>query len=68
MSFGARDSGVDEVALQHDAVARIENDNDGGVFAALALVDGAGVGEHEFFDFVGFVIDGLVIVKDGDFF
>ena len=29
---------------------------------------GAGVGEHEFFDFVRFVIDGLVVVKDGDFF
>ena len=28
----------------------------------------AGVGEHEFFDFVGFVFDGLVVVKDGDFF
>jgi len=68
VAFRTRDGCVDEVALQHNAVARIENDNDGGVFAALALVDGAGVGEHEFFDFVGFVIDGLVIVKDGDFF
>ena len=45
MAFRAGNGGVDEVALQHHVVAGIENHDDGGVFAALALVDGAGVGE-----------------------
>ena len=49
-------------------MAGIEHDDDGGVFATLAFVDRAGVGENQLFDFIGFVIDSLVIVKDVNFF
>ena len=31
-------------------------------------MDGAGVRKDKFIDFIGFVIHGLVIVKNGDFF
>ena len=48
-------------------MAGIENHDDGGVFAALALVDGAGVGELQFVEFVVLVGDEFVIEEDGDF-
>ena len=48
-------------------MARIENHDDGGVFAALALVDGAGVGELQFVEFVILVGDELVVEENGDF-
>ena len=48
-------------------MAGIENHDDGGVFAALALVDCAGVGELQFVEFVVLVGDEFVIEEDGDF-
>ena len=68
MAFRAGDGRVDQVALQHHVVAGIENHDDGGVFAALALVDCRCVGEGELFNFVPFVFHSLVVVKDGDLF
>ena len=45
--LGTGDGGVDEVALEHDVVGEVDGDNDDGIFAALALVDGRGVsGAH----------------------
>ena len=41
-------------------MAGIENHDDGGVFATLALVDGAGVGEGKLVHFVALVFHGLV--------
>ena len=48
-------------------MARIENYDDGGVFAALALMNGAGVGELQFVEFVVLVGDELVVEENGDF-
>ena len=48
-------------------MAGIENHDDGGVFAALALVDGAGVGELQFVEFVVLVGDEFFVEEDGDF-
>lgn len=67
MAFRTRDGGVDEVALQHNAVAGIQHDDDCGVFAALTFVNRAGVSVDELIDFIGFVIDSFVVVKDRDF-
>ena len=67
VAFCAGDGGVDEVALQHYIVAGVEHHDDGGVFAALALVDGAGVGELQFVQFFVLVGDEFFIEEDGDF-
>ena len=40
-------AGVEEIALEHDVVGHHEGHDDDGVFAPLALVDGAGVGQDE---------------------
>ena len=44
-------------------MAGIENHDDGGVFATLALVNGAGVGEGELVHFFAFVFHGFVFVE-----
>ena len=43
----ASDAGVHLVPLQHRVVLGEQGDHHGGVFAALALVDRAGVGGHQ---------------------
>ena len=43
-----RKPGVEEVALEHHKMLHGQGDDDGGKFAALAFVDGNGVGEAEF--------------------
>lgn len=48
-------------------MAGVENHDDGRVFAALALVDGAGVGELQFVEFVVLVGDEFFVEEDGDF-
>ena len=48
-------------------MAGIENHDDSGVFAALALVDGAGVGELQFVEFVVLVGDEFFVEENGDF-
>ena len=45
---GARDGRVEQVALQHEEVLRVDGNDDARVFAALGFVDGAGVGECQF--------------------
>ena len=64
VSFRAGDGRIKQVPLEHYVVAGVENHDDGGVFAALALVDGAGVGQLQVLDFVSFVIHRLVVEKD----
>ena len=48
-------------------MAGIENHDAGGGFAALALVDGAGVGELQFVEFFVLVGDEFFVEEDGDF-
>ncbi len=48
-------------------MAGIENHDDSGVFAALALVDGAGVGELQFVEFVVLVGNEFFVEEDCDF-
>ena len=57
VSFRAGDGRIKQVPLEHHVVAGVENHDDGGVFAALALVDGAGVGQLQFVEFVILVGD-----------
>ena len=47
-AFGAGDRGVEQVTLQQHAMLNDERYDDDGIFAALALVDGNGVGQHQF--------------------
>ena len=61
----AGDSGVEEIALEHDKMLGADGDDDGGKFAALAFVDGDGVGWAEFVDVAAFV-DGLAAVLEFD--
>ena len=53
--LGTGDGGVDEVALEHDVVCEVDGDNDDGIFTALALVDGRGIGEAELIELRGLV-------------
>ena len=48
-------------------MAGVEHHDDGGVFAALAFVDGAGVGELKFVEFLILVGDEFFVEEDGDF-
>lgn len=48
-------------------MAGVEYHDDGGVFAALALVDGTGIGELQFVEFFVLVGDEFFVEEDGDF-
>ena len=41
------DAGVEEISLQHRVVQGEDRDDHGGIFGALALVDGGGVGWNQ---------------------
>ena len=43
----AGDGGVEEVALEHDVVLGVDRDDDGGILASLALVNGDGVAQNQ---------------------
>ena len=62
--LGAGDGCVDEVALEHDVVGEVDGDDDDGIFTALALVDGRGIGEAEFVEFRGLVFHCFSIETD----
>ena len=55
--LGARDAGVEQVALQHHPRAGRERDDDGGVLAALRPVDRDRVGVRELVQFVEVVVE-----------
>jgi len=63
--LGTGDGGVDEVALEHDIVGEVDGDDDDGIFTALALVDGRGIGETEFVELRGLVFHCLAVEADG---
>ena len=63
--LGTGDGGVDKVALEHDVVGEVDGDDDDGIFAALALVDGRGIGETKLVEFRGLVFHCLAIEADG---
>jgi hypothetical protein len=43
----ARDAGIEEITLQHCAVLGENRDDHGGIFGALTLVDGGGIGGNQ---------------------
>ena len=45
--LAAGEAGVDEIALQHGVVLGEQRNHHGGIFAALAFVDRAGIGRHQ---------------------
>ena len=45
--LAAGDPGIEEVSLQHGVVLRHHRDDHGGIFRALAFVDGRRVGGHQ---------------------
>ena len=63
--LGAGDGRVDEVALEHDVVGEVDGDDDDGIFTALALVDGRGIGKAELIEFCGLVFHCLAVEADG---
>src|SRR5271157_5123843 len=42
--LAARNPGVEQISLQHRVVLGEDRDDHGGIFSALALVDGGGIG------------------------
>ena len=44
--LAARDAGIEEISLQHGVVLGQDRDDHGGIFGALALVDGGGIGRN----------------------
>ena len=50
-ALAAGDAGVEQVSLQHGVMLRHHRDHHGGVFRALALVDGRRVGRHQCVEF-----------------
>ena len=65
-AFGSRDAGIDEIALQHHEVGHQQGDDDHGIFRALRLVDGGGVGQRQFIEFGVLVTDRAAIEEDGE--
>ena len=63
--FGTGDGGVDEVALEHDVGGEVDGDDDDGIFTALTLVDGRGIGEAELIKFSGLVFHCPAVEADG---
>ena len=63
--LGTSDGSVDEVALEHDVVGEVDRDDDDGIFTALTLVDGRGIGETEFVKLRGLVFHCLPVEADG---
>src|ERR1700730_8617621 len=45
--LAASDAGVEEISLQHCVVLGEDRDDHGGIFGALALVDGGGIGGNQ---------------------
>lgn len=52
VTFGSGNGGIEQVPLEHYIVAGVQYNYDGGIFAALAFVDGAGVGQGQFIQFL----------------
>ena len=65
LALGARHGRVEQVALHHDRVRAHERQDDDGVLAALALVDGQCVGEREFTELAALVVD-LELIAEVD--
>ena len=64
--LGTGDSSVDEIALEHDVVGEVNGDDDDGIFAALTLVDGRGIGKAELVKLCRFVFHLLTVEADGE--
>ena len=65
-ALGPGNGRIEEVALEHDGVAVDQDHDDRVVFTALALVDGNGIGQGDFIDFLAFVFDILFGIADID--
>ena len=58
------DGRVDKVALEHGVVGEVDGDDDDGIFTALTLVDGCGIGETELIEFCGLIFHCFAIETD----
>src|SRR6478752_3270658 len=59
--FAARDAGIEQVPLQHGVMLGEHRDDHGGIFRALAFVDGRSVGGHQHVELAKSVCDGPAI-------
>ena len=62
--FRPGDAGVDQVPLQHHIVRHQHGHHDDGIFAALGLVDGGGVGKDQLVQLRYVVLDAPVVEAD----
>ena len=59
--LAACDAGVEKIPLQHDVVLRHDRNDHGGIFRALAFMDGHGIGRHQHIEFAKPISDGPTI-------
>jgi hypothetical protein len=60
-------AGIEQITLQHGVVLRHDRHHDGGVFRALALVDGRRIGRHQGVELAKAVGDRTPIETGGEF-
>ena len=66
-SLAPGDAGVEQVPLQHRVVLGQNGNHDGGIFGALAFVNGRGVGRHQRVEFAKAINDSAPIEAGGEF-
>ena len=58
------DAGIDEVALEHHEMGHQQGHDHDGIFRALRLMDGGGVGQRQLVEFRVLVLDAVAIERD----
>jgi IstB-like ATP binding protein len=61
-SLTAGDAGIEQIALQHGVVLGHDRDDHRGVFRALALMDGRGIGRHQGVGYLPFAQSGCQLL------
>ena len=63
--FAPRDTGVEQIAVQHFEMGCVDGQNDAGTFASLIFVDGGSIGDDELIEF-GKFIDHVFVIESDD--